>query len=716
MKHLINVSCQLPETKTGFDNLSNGFSSSTNSVKKDFDTWWIGWNGEPAPAYKDRDSITKDLKLQHQHIPIFLEEDDINNFYNGFSNSSIWPIMHYISSQIQYNEDWWEKYCLVNRLFADTVVQHVRDDDIIWIHDYHLMLLPSYLREADCKVSIGFFLHRPFPSYELFRCHPRREELLNGVLGSDLIGFQTFGYLRHFRSTVLRVLGLESEMALISHECYTTKMGVYPVGINIGHLKKVKESKEFAQQVKEYKKGFSGKKIVLSVDRLDYSKGIPRKLSSIEAFLENNPDERDNVVFVILVTPSMKEKAEFENLTHYVEHSVGHINGQYSTISNTPIVFMNKYLPHNQLCALYAVSDILLATPLVDGMNITSKEYLAIKGKEPGVLILSEFAGASQELFNAIMVNPYNINQVSGAIKQALSMTKEEVGDTALPMLSRITSNDAENWAISFISDLEQFVRSSADTVKPVDSSIIELFKQSDTKKALFLDYDGSLREFVDIPSQAVPSPELISILDKFNERDDLDIYIVSGRNTEFLQKHFGHYNFTLIGEHGYFYREPGEDWKTLIGEIDLTWKKELIEIFNLYSRSTPGSNVEEKTSSIVWHYRRSDPEFGSWKARELIGDLTEAISNLPVEIHHGKKIVEVSSQHVNKGIAVARFRNNRSYETVLCAGDDKTDETMFHFEDESIITIKIGQAETDANYRVSTTSRFRKLLSSFNN
>ena len=715
MKHIINVSSRLPLAKSDnqIHKFSNTISTVMDSIMHEHDIWWIGWADVNLEEYIERDKLSNELKEKYKYLPIFLEDEEVENYFNGFSNSSLWPLLHYISTFSNYENNWYKSYLNVNKKFAGKVIEHARDDDLIWIHDYHLMLVPAFIKELRPDLKVGFFFHTPFPSYELFRCHPRREELLKGVLEADLIGFQTFGFLRHFRSTVLRVLGIESKVNSIIYSGHNTQIGVYPVGIDTKMIDNVKTGESYKEIFMTDKKNFKDKNIILSIDHLDSSKGVLQKLMAIENFLRDYPEKRENVVFIIVAIPSREETGEYEHLTHDVDHAIGRINGQYSSLTNVPILFLNKRIPFKEALALYALADVALITPLVDGMNLMAKEYIYAKESGEGVLILSEFAGASQELFNAIMVNPYNIDQVEDAIVQALEMERAEKKSMMKSMLDRIKSNDALYWANSFIGDLDKLDSTNITerNIKILDESVAKQFKNKSIKKALFLDYDGTLREFVNIPSKAVPGEELIDIFNKLNERSDIDVYIISGRNKGFLEKHFGHYNFTLIGEHGYFLKEPNSKWKTLVGEIDMSWKQEIADILKLYSLSTPGTEIEEKNSALVWHYRRADPEFGTWKANELIGELTEVISNLPVEIHHGRKIVEVSSQYVNKGLAMARFLNEKKYELVLCAGDDKTDETMFYFEDIPLISVKIGDGETKAGYRISTPQQFRKFL-----
>lgn len=720
MRHLFSVSCLLPSSEEGGRKiqastaLESGIAGPSGDV---YDVQRVGWTGLPAPAHAERETLSKQLLVEHSQAPIFMEKGEIRGFYNGFCHTSLWPLLHYISSYARYDEQWYTVYRAINERFADKVIERYRTDDLVWVHDYHLMLVPQFIKARRPDARVGFFFHTPFPSYELFRCHPNRRELLAGVLSADLIGFQAFGYLRHFRSTVLRLLGIESELNQIPHAGEITSIGVYPVGVKCALIEGAKHSDDYMEFVTEYQETFADKQVVLSVDRLDYSQGLQKKLKAIETYLGTHPESRRNVVFIVLASPSGVHSEEVDQLEHDVEHAVGRINGHFSTIDNIPVHYMNKWLSFNQVCALYTLADVALVTPLMDGMNVIAKEYVACKGEESnGVLILSEFAGASEELFNAIRVNPYNNSEMTTAIDRALCMPEEEKQKRLQSMLQRVTRYDATYWASSFVHDLVEASEPADDTTTALNDEVLASFRDPSLSKALFLDYDGSLREFVDTPEDAVPSPDLIEIFEGFDRRDDLDVYIVSGRDRDFLEKHFGRFSFTLVGEHGFFTRLPGQGWESMAGDIDLSWKETIKEIFEMYSVSTPSTKVEEKHSAVVWHYRQADPEFGEWKAASLIGELTETISNLPVAIHQGQKIVEVSSQHVNKGIAVARFIHEKDYDLTLCAGDDKTDETMLYFDDPHVITVKVGNKDTEANYRVSTPQAFRDFLRSIKN
>jgi trehalose 6-phosphate synthase/phosphatase len=715
---IINVSNRLPVRIDG-ENLvksSGGLVSALEGIQGDFELQWIGWPGGVAED-SEQGNLADRLRSEFGYHPIFLSEEEIADFYHGFSNSSLWPLLHYNQTYFNYQHKWWVAYERINACFADAVCDAAEQGDMVWVHDYHLMLLPQMLRERRPDLRIGFFLHTPFPSYEIFRCHPKRQELLEGLLGADLVGFHTFGYLRHFRSAVLRLTGSESDVYTIRHDDEETHIGVFPIGMNWTGFEQELGSDRFNECKQRFTNDYAGKRIVLNVERLDYSKGIPQKLEAIEKYLEFNPDRRDNVVFILIAVPSREDVGEYATLKENIELAVSQINGKYATISNIPVHFINRGVQFQELCALYAISDVAMVTPLVDGMNLVAKEYVACQEDHGGVLILSEFAGAAQELFNAVMVNPYDIDGMAWSVGEALDMEDHHKRELMEPMRRLVIDNDSKWWARRFIDSLARSTSMpSRDEVKRLDQSALQPFAPSEKKKALFLDYDGTLRGFTVDPAKATPQPRLLEILEKLSKRDDLDIYVVSGRKADFLKQHLGQFNFTLVGEHGFTFTKPGHEPELLNPEADLEWMPTVREVFDLYAASTPGTHVEQKRSALVWHYRAADPEFGHWKAIELIGHLKEAIANVPAAITHGKKIVEVASQQINKGMAVERFIHDYDYEAVLTIGDDLTDETMHRHRKIGAVTIKVGPGTTDAEWRIPGPDQVHDMLETIAN
>ncbi|MGI9242183.1 MAG: bifunctional alpha,alpha-trehalose-phosphate synthase (UDP-forming)/trehalose-phosphatase, partial [Verrucomicrobiales bacterium] len=631
-----------------------------------------------------------------------------DGFYEGYSNGTLWPLLHYMIERARFEDEWFGLYEQANRKFAEAVLAVAEDGDTVWIHDYQLFLLPQMLRESEKRLRVGFFLHTPFPSSEVFRALPQRVAILRGLLGADMIGFHTYNYLRHFRSSLLHVLGIESDMDTVLGADRVVKLGVYPIGHDHIGFAKAFGSDGFELALQRHADELAGKKLLLSVERLDYTKGVPQKLRAIRRFLEQHREMAKDVVFVIIAVPSRKGIEEYTQLTEDVQREVGSINGDFGTVGHSPLQFLYRSFPQEELAALYALADVCLVTPLIDGMNLVAKEYIDCKGDEsggrPGVLVLSEFAGAAQEMSQSILINPHDIREFVGAIDEALQMPDDEKHARTSVMQKRVRRNDSAAWARQFLRDLASAAEVNAEEEFPRFPNLAaELAKRAHAGEhvALFLDYDGTLRDFVSEPEAAVPDPELRPLLEQLSANPHVDVAVVSGRPASFLEKHFYGGGITLVSEHGYRWMLPGkEDWTLIREHIDTDWKEVVLPHLQQAADSTPGSHIEEKLSSIVWHYRSADPEFGAWQARGLLSELTDVTANLPVSVHHGKKIVEVASQLVNKGQAVKALVGEWKPDVVLAAGDDQTDETMFALEMDAgidFVTVHVGNSPTRA-------------------
>ena len=457
MPTLFTVANRLPVTITdeGVKRSSGGLVAALEGLPQGrYDLRWIGWPGGEI-AEERKEDVRRQLGEQGT-TPVFLTADEAAGHYEGFSNASLWPLLHNMTTRFRYEPGWWDVYQAVNRRFADAVLAEAEDGDLVWVHDYQLMLLPRMIKEARPELRVGFFLHTPFPSYETFRCHPQREAIIAGVVGADLIGFHTFGYLRHFRSAVLRLLGIESEITKIRHDGRTSTLGVYPIGINGPKFDAALDAPAFEEKKRQFADVHRGKRLVLSVERLDYTKGLLERLDAIDAFLSTY-DGRDKMRFVFVSVPSRENVAEYRELIEAVESKVGRINGRHTTLHNTPVHFIHGSVQFDELVALYALAEVCLVTPLIDGMNLVAKEYAACQREgraEPGVLVLSEFAGAAEELFSAIVVNPYDTRQLSLALRAALDMPAGERRERMAPMRQRVMTWDAGAWARQFVDDL----------------------------------------------------------------------------------------------------------------------------------------------------------------------------------------------------------------------------------------------------------------------
>jgi trehalose 6-phosphate synthase/phosphatase len=715
---LINVSNRLPVTveEDRVTKSSGGLVAALEGLPEgQYKTKWIGWPGAAFPEEGRRQEIARKLAEEHGCVAVFLSQEEATAFYEGFSNSSIWPLLHYLHNYLRYEPAWWQHYQNVNRTFAEKVLETVREGDLVWVHDYQLMLLPTMLRAAAPNLKIGFFLHTPFPAYEIFRCHPRRRELVAGLLGANRIGFHAFGYLRHFCSTVRRLLDIEPELTHIPSGGHITALGVYPIGINAPKFEQTLDSKEFHQRREEFRLAHEGKRLVVSVERMDYTKGILHRLEAIDNFLAGS-DKTDAIRFVFVSVPSREGIEEYQHLVEEVESRVGQLNGKYATLLNSPIHFIHGSIPFVDLCAMYALADIALVTPLIDGMNLVAKEFIACQRENAGLLILSEFAGAAEELFNAILVNPYDSAAVAGTLTDALALPTEEKRNRILPMRDRVMRYDARHWARSFIDDLISGPISDARTVEADIREAREQVGQAVSagkRIALFLDYDGTLREIELDPRAATPNAGIETLLHRLGQQPNVDVTVISGRSQEDMEAFLGGHPFRLIAEHGASLRGPGKkEWERSDRNVNYAWKEELLAILRLYEQAIPGSTIEEKHSSIVWHYRKADEDFGAWKAKQLTEELSALTANYPIKVRHGKKMVEVTAAENNKGAAVARvLEQNDNYEIALCAGDDLTDESMFELSRPRLLTIKVGIGPTQARFRVSDPATFRRFL-----
>lgn len=949
MTRVIVVSNRLPVTlhpdrppPNDVEASSGGLASALRSCVEGYEeVYWIGWPG-CAPPPSDRDRLAQrmlEASGKVKMIPVWLAQSDVDDFYTGFSNSSMWPLLHRMTPYARFKRTWAEAYKRVNEQFADKILEVATSTDLIWIHDYHLFLVPQMLRkkrdnslvqeeaakmglvqrpghlpaplhdthevrtvkrpeglpctleegqeqeeeeeegegeeedgvgaleragnsehfdfqealtgtprggreafgtaldaqttsedegkdvaegaeakngsgypegevkrmrrsithiELSSKLRIAFFLHTPFPSYEVLCVLPQCVDVVEGVLGADLIGFHTYNYLRHFRSCVIRLCGFTPEMDHVDHRGQRTKLGVFPIGANVQGIADAMKTEQFAQHLKEYTEQFQGKSLVLNVERLDYSKGVPQKLAAIQRYLEDakmNADDDNETrtdrmeelqkrferldnhkanrgiatsnlrrigemamkfmvgdystsptetrldhkktVFVFIAVPSRRDVEEYQKIEEEVHRSISTINGMFSTLSHQPIVYIHRGVPLAELAALYARADCCLVTPLIDGMNLVAKEFIASKDRSienvvPGAVVLSELAGSAQELFDAIVVNPYDEDAVADAIAIGLELTRgnrlseDQRWEVTERMRQSVVQNDAVSWGVNMLKELEKpytgqrIARPERVAMEMLDDRLAaRFFANHEGTKAIFLDYDGTLREFEAKPEDAVPTEDTLELLKQLDQRGDLKLYMVSGRDKTFLEGHFGAYaNLTLIAEHGYFKRGPDtlHEWVPFTPYQTLDWKEKVRPVLDMFQRCTPGATIEDKASAIVWHYRDCDEEYGQFKAKELMHQLALSLGNLPCQISQGNKIVEVASLAVRKGVVVGNALQQQSsvakpFVEILICGDDRTDESMFLEAPKDALTVKVGPGDTAARFRLEKPSDVRRFL-----
>mmetsp|Transcript_18787 Transcript_18787/g.37869 ORF Transcript_18787/g.37869 Transcript_18787/m.37869 type:complete len:1007 (+) Transcript_18787:168-3188(+) len=929
-----------PEREPGdgdVEQSSGGLVSALRSVVEDFDeVVWIGWPGSFV-AEDDQERVERRLREESSSIrlvPVFLSKEDVEDFYNGFANASLWPLLHWMTPYTRFKKVWAESYRRVNQQFADVVLRLSRPGDLLWVHDYHLFLLPLLLRkgngevnegsaansprhqpptpimrpkdlpppldtceeeeqpqdgdrsaddlasrpshlpdrlypfqflsadggggeagesgqspknvrfgeevqdfdsvtsskvspikiEPPYKLRIAFFLHTPFPSFEIISTLPNCAEIVEGVLGADLVGFHTYNYLRHYRSCVVRMCGVTPEIDSISHLGMRTKLGVFPIGANCQSISEAMQSERFSEHLRTYTNQFQGKSLVLSVERLDYSKGMPQKLAAIERYLyqakeakkrqEKGADQQHNeedehvkivkeraerlkelqdrfqerrggksakggsklrtsfrkwvgdfinyagsagdepldhtrTIFLFIAVPSRQDVEEYRNIEEEVHRSISEINGRYSTIDHQPIVYIHRGVSVDELAALYARADCCLVTPLVDGMNLVAKEYVAAKDKTvgnvvPGTIVLSEAAGAAQELFDALVVNPYDEDAVADAIHVGLELTKGEVleeesrWEVTDRMRKAILQNDAQTWARKMLRELqcsagEQTLGSGmgklADHLPMFTARFF--FENSQGTKALFLDFDGRMLKQDDASEKSVGDNDKICpfssvfteeddrIFAALSARRDLAVHIVSGASKECVDGLFGQYeSITLLAENGLYLKRPGQKWKPFCPQSSVEWMEKVKPVIELFCRCTPGSKSEEKATSIIWDYSGCDDEYGLFKAKELMHLLALSLGNLPCQTmeSHDSCLVEVKSLQVKKGLAtrmlcILQEEVREPFTEIMCIGDDDADESMFVDAKKAAYTVKVGLGPTMATHRLRDANEVRQFL-----
>ncbi len=732
MSKLIIVSNKLPfeiaetDGKPFLTEKTGGISGSLNAFSKYSRSVWVGWTGNENIVIegKEKSDIYRKYRDEDCH-PVELTSEEISNHHHGFCNQTIWPLFHYFPQYSDFNLNYWEGYRQVNEKFADAVAEIAAEGDKIWIHDYHLMLLPKMIRERNPDLSIGFFMHIPFPSFEIMRIFPWRQELIEGMLGADLVGFHTFDYERHFMSCVRRLLGYDNILNTVKMDERVVKIDNFPMGIDFDRIQKEaaaiqdpgngNRSDGFGRLFGP-EPGENGQiKIILSIDRLDYAKGIPQRLEAFEQFLKENPRYLEKVSLALFVIPSREVVAEYQDQRRLVDEQAGRINGEFGTLNWMPVLYYYRPVTREEMTELYTISDIALVTPLRDGMNILAKEYVAARTGETGVLILSEMAGASKEMSEALLVNPYNSFEITSAITEALDMPEEEQKKRIKALQKRLKVYNEDKWAGDILNSLENVKKlQQTSLTRKVSHKISENFckKYAGAKKrAIFLDYDGTLTGFHNDPQKAMPDEELYSILNSLVSDNKNHVVIISGRDKETLGKWFIDFdNITFIAEHGVWIREKGEDW-SMIEKIDKEWMEIIRPTISFYVDRTPRSLLEEKNYSLVWHYRHADPDLGEIRSWELKEELRDLVSNLNLEIMDGDKVIEVKNSGINKGRAAGQQLAGGEYDFIIALGDDWTDEYTFGAMPGDAITVKVGTKSTKARYYTDSVESVRELL-----
>ncbi|KAI9344229.1 glycosyltransferase family 20-domain-containing protein, partial [Zopfochytrium polystomum] len=629
---------------------------------------WVGSPGRvntEAWSANTKAAITKALwECGLCCVPVFLTEEELEGHYNQFCKRILWRPFHYQLADHPkgqaYEELAWRQYVAVNQKFADAIASVYQPNDIVWVNDYHLMLVPAMVRQLIPDAAIGFFLHIPFPSSEIFRCLHVRKQILEGMLGADLIGFQTYSFMRHFLMTCTRILSLESTPKGIQLDKRVVSVGIFPIGINLKVLNEKKKHPEVLEMVAALREKYAGKKVVIGRDKNDYVKGVRQKMLAYERFLNLHPEFVGKVVLIQVALPTTEEN----ELEGQVSDLVARINSKFGSIEYLPVVYLQQDLSFNHYLALLSMADACLITSLRDGMNLTSHEYIACQEKKKSPLIISEFAGTYGSFGSALRVNPWDTREVADAIFDALTMTEDEKLVRWGDLFDYIQKHTAQNYVETFVKEIPRV----HDATQHMEASHIPLLElssvredfESSTKRIFFLDHDGTLcvpRQFLTPQEIEVTTIATRELLTRLASDPRNFVYLISGRTRESLAPFYGIKNVGLSAENGCFVMVANRArWDTMLTDQDLSWRSQVLEIFEYYTDRTPGSYIEQKEISLVWHFSSAQSSFGSWQAAECQNHIQVALgSTYPIYTLVKKNSIEVMPRNVNKGVICRR-------------------------------------------------------------
>ncbi|XP_077226678.1 trehalose-phosphatase/synthase 7 [Tasmannia lanceolata] len=716
----------------------------------------------------EQDDVSQTLLERFKCVPAFLPPEILSKFYHGFCKQHLWPLFHYMlpfSAEHggRFDRSLWEAYVSANKIFSQRVIEVINpEDDYVWIHDYHLMVLPTFLRRRFNRLRMGFFLHSPFPSSEIYRTLPVREEILKALLNSDLIGFHTFDYARHFLSCCSRMLGLEyqSKRGYIGLEYYGRTIGIkiMPVGIHMGQIENVLSLVDKEWRVGELRQQFEGKTVLLGVDDMDIFKGINLKLLAMEQMLKMHPKWQGNAVLVQIANPARGRGRDLEQIQTEIKASCNRINEEFGRPGYEPVVFIDRPISISERIAFYTIAECVVVTAVRDGMNLTPYEYIVCRqgavgsesssessGPKKSMLVVSEFIGCSPSLSGAIRINPWNVESTSEAMNEAISMAEAEKQLRHEKHYRYVSTHDVAYWSRSFIQDMERTCRdhfrrmcwgiglSFGFRVVALDpnfrklsiDTIVSAYAKAENR-AILLDYDGTVMPKAVI--NKTPSVEVISILNTLSADPKNVVFIVSGRGRDSLGKWFSPCEqLGIAAEHGFFLRWAGnKEWDICGQATDFGWMQIAEPVMKLYTEATDGSSIETKESALVWHHKDADPGFGSSQAKEMLDHLESVLANEPVAVKSGQYIVEVKPQGVSKGLVAGKILSSmtetgKKADFVLCIGDDRSDEDMFGgigaltkdmlSNNPAVFACTVGQKPSKAKYYLDDTAEVITML-----
>ena len=718
-RRLLLVSNRLPVTvriddgRASLTRSAGGLATGLSSVHRPGRDIWLGWLGNVSKIDAGQLAKVRGQLTDQCLIDVSLTAAQVRAFYEELSNGVIWPMFHYMPDRMPLHSRSWKTYQAVNERFAEAAAREYRDGDMIWVHDYQLLLVPGMLRRRLPHARIGYFLHIPFPSYEIFRMLPWRAEVLEGILGADIVGFHTATYVHHFTRAMRLVLDLEPGPDSVRVGSRDVQLRVAPMGIDVDEFERLAASPAVRAQTASLRESSGGRRLILGVDRLDYTKGIPRRLLAFQRLLERTPELRDKVRLIQLAVPSRSSVAGYKAFQSQINEIVGRVNGEFATPESVPIHYMYRSLDREELVALYCAADVMAVTPLRDGMNLVAKEFVASRIDEDGVLLLSELAGAAEELNEALQINPFDIDCMAEGMAEALLMPSVDRRARMRTLRRRVANRTVQEWAGSFVDALHDMPKPEAAPV-PASPTIETLAGHltAVTTPVMVLDYDGTLVPHSNVRDTAHPDSDLLVLLRDLASLGP--VHVVSGRARRDLGSWLEGVPVTLWPEHGACFRVgPGAPPWESSAAVSTAWMQRVREVLENATAATPGSLVEDRDTALAWHYRwASDPAFIDRQLQILRQQLDEVAQRGPIEVLQGRKAIEVRAIGITKSKVVERLLSEGTdAKSIVVIGDDDTDEDMFRVLPDTGTTIRVGEGPTAARYCLPDTHAVRELL-----
>jgi trehalose 6-phosphate synthase/phosphatase len=722
MPKVVIVSNRLPvsvkkvDGKLEFSSSIGGLATGLASVTTAGNSMWIGWPGIADEELTPDDKITiREELLKHSCYPVFLRKKLIEDFYNEYSNRILWPLFHELEVNIRPNKHIWAAYKKANQLFAEAVIHLASPSNMIWVHDYQLLLVPELLRNAWPTSKIGFFLHIPFPPPQKLNELVHAPQLTFGLLGADLIGFHTKSYSNNFlaycnESNIGTVLG--RKVALVKR---VARVAEFPIGIDYMKFAHATKRRVVQLEVARLRWKYRGKKVIVAFDRLDPTKGFLERLRAYRTLLREHPELHKKIILIMVANPSRTDVLEYMRLKEAVEKLVKEINSKYGTTHWQPIEYRYTTMGYEKIAALFGRADVGFIVPVRDGMNLVTKEYIASQQRSPGVLVLSETAGSAEELTNAVMVNPHKERSIVDGLYQALMMRPKELRQRLVSMQKHLAKFTADKWAKSFLDTLQRsYVVPSIHRTYTLNAGrekeLLRSYAAS-SNRLFLLDYDGVLQSFSKHPADATPDKRVIRLLARLSEDPKNMVIIVSGRDRIDLAGWFGKLPVALAAEHGALFRRKGGKHWHVTSSSDPKWKEDVLAILTLYTDRTPGSFIEKKEWAMAWHYRNASPFYSQKNLVTIKRLLKPLLRAYGLVTKDGHKVIEVVPEDVNKA-RIAQEWLIHDHDFVLAVGDDATDEDMFTaIPPNSGYSIKIGPGRTSAKYRLPNVASVHSFL-----